>query len=123
MLGAKGEGLKSQYLVLHIQSINEPLLKAKLASMNVSPAIAPLIMTATDNAPKFVIDMGLPFAVKELEKYGVKATLTATDVPPEKGGRKKSEFIPGFVVGSGLVAMLVGVSWATWKLIFSKIFN
>jgi hypothetical protein len=60
MLGASGEGLKSQYITLHVDKIDGVILKKKLDEMKVSGAIAPLAMMAVDQAPKFVIDTALP---------------------------------------------------------------
>lgn len=115
MLGAVSTGLASQYIVLHIEKIDGEILKKKLAEDKQSSAIAPLAMFAIDSAPKFLIDTALPIVEKELVKYGVTATVVAQDVPPEKGGRKQSEFLPGAVVGILVAALLGGIGWTLFK--------
>lgn len=123
MLGASGsDGLKNQFIVVKIDRIDADALKRKLAEGGHSAAIAPLVMLATDRAPKAAVDLALPLAVKELREYGVYAKLTAHDVPPPEG-RARSEFLPGFVVGAGVVTLVTAVGWGAWNLLLKRIFT
>ena len=123
MLGAigAGDGLKAQYLVIHVESVDGAVLKKKLADAGQSSAIAPLVMMATDNVPKFVIDTAIPVAVKKLQEYGVTANIVAQDAPPAQGGRKRSELLYGVAAGAGLTALVAGIGWTAWVTIFRKI--
>jgi hypothetical protein len=119
MLGA-GDGLRSQYIVLRVDRIDQDVLKAKLAEAGASSAIAPLVVLATDKAPKAVIDLALPVAMKQLEQYGVHARASAgEDLPPVRGA---SEFFPGLAVGAATVALVAGVGWGAWSLILKRVF-
>lgn len=122
-IGARGNGLKNQYIVLQVQDINGDVLKRKLSSMGQSSFIAPLAMMAMDNIPKEVVDIALPIAQAKLLDFGVTAKVYATDVPPAQGGRKKSEFLPGFVVGGSLVAVVATVGWGAWVLLFRRLLS
>lgn len=127
MLGASaigsGDGLRSQYIVVKVDHVDADKLKKKIADMGQSGAIAPLVVLATDNAPKAVLDVGLPIAAKQLEDFGVYASITAQDVPPPPGKpRSSSEFFPGAVVGICASTVVFGVGWGAWKALFSKIF-
>ena len=89
--------------------------------MGQSGAVAPAVLLATDAVPKAVLDVALPFAAKQLETYGVHASVTAADAPPAKGERPKSEFFPGVAVGVGVAALVFGVGWGAWKLILGRV--
>ena len=115
MLGASGDGLKSQYITLHVEHIDRDVLKRKLDSMKVSGAVTPAIMMATDQAPKFVVDTALAMAPKYLKDFGITATLEAYDAPPDKGGRKKSEFLVGAISGILLASLVTGIAWTLVK--------
>ena len=117
MLGASGDGLKSLYLNVHVEHIDPVQFKKKLVELDApSPsAIVSAVVMATDSAPQFVIDTAIPMAEKELEKFGIKATIVASPVPPEKGGKLKSEFVPGAVVGATVVLIFTGIGFGIWR--------
>lgn len=122
-LGVASTGLKDQFVVIRVNRIDGDLFKRKLVEAGQSSAIAPAVLMAVDTAPKFAIDVALPMAAKELEKYGIFATLSASDAPLAQGERKKSEFLPGFVIGSGIVATVAAIGWGAWKLVLNKLFT
>lgn len=125
MLGATGgvSGLASQYIVVNIRHIDVDKLRnaigvgvkgAQAAGVNAALAIV-------DSEPKMALDIALPLAKNYMkDTMGVDAELNAANVSPMVRG--KSEFWAGAGIGTVAVATVFGIGWATWKLIFKRLF-
>jgi hypothetical protein len=122
MLGAAGDGLRNQWVILKIAHVDGARLKQKMAQEGRSSMIAPAAMLAVDALPKAIVDIALPIVSKQLLEYGVTAELTAADTPPAQGGRARSEFFPGAIIGAGATAVIFGIGWGTWRLLLSRLF-
>ncbi len=111
MLGASGDALRSQAIVMHIDHIDAAVLKSKVGGL------AGLALDLSDVAPKAFLDAALPIAAQQLKQYGIDARLAASDAPTVERG--KSEFWSGLVVGGALG----GGAWAIWKYGLSRLFG
>jgi len=122
MLGAKGDGLKDQFIVLNVKHIDADKLRKGIGATGAADAGISVALSVVDSQPKMALDLGLPIAKRYLrENLGVDAEITAANVAPQARG--KSEFFSGAVVGAGVSVFLIGVGWGTWKLLLKRIFT
>lgn len=104
LLGADS-GLKGQYIVLRVNSIDAEKFKAAVGS-----GAGGLIMSITDVTPKAVLDVAGPVGAKYLRnKYGIDTTVSFSDAPPSQGPRQKSEFFAGALVTAGTIGGIYGL--------------
>lgn len=122
MLGASGDGLQSQLIVLRVLHIDADKLKKAIGVEGMKAAGLNVALSVVDSQPKMALDVALPLAKNFLkDNYGVDAEITTSNAPPP--ARSKSEFFGGLVFGVGASTVVFGVGWATWKLLFRRIFT
>ena len=126
MLGATSEGLKNQLLIVKVNRVDGDRLRHEIvkagSSESTAAIVSSLLTTGMDRAPKLLVDAAIPMAERELrDRFGVDLTITAADAATVPPARKRSEFLVGAVVGGGAVALVVGVGWSAWALLFKKL--
>lgn len=122
MLGARGDGLQAQYIVVNVRHIDAEKLKQALGTKGLADAGLSAALTIVDSQPRAALDLGLPIAKRYLrDNLGVDAELTAANVPPPV--RQKSEFFGGAVFGAGAVALFAGIGYGAWRLVFRRLFG
>ena len=121
MLGA-GDGLKGHYILVDVQHVDQDkLLKGAGLTGGTAGGVA-AALSIVDSQPDMALDIGLPLAKKYLkENLGVDAEIKPVKVAPEIRGL--SEFWPGLGTGIAVSTVVVGIGWASWKLILKRIFT
>ena len=112
------EALADHYIVIRVNHVDANKLKEHLTAppkpvdpveqqkeMSQKKLIASLLPAASgivNGVPKLVLNVALPYVHKVIKDYGVDATITSASVPPQQGGRSRSEFLPGAAAGAVL---------------------
>ena len=106
ILGASGDALKGQTLVVRIERVDTAKLKSTVGKYG---GAIDLALDFADWKPSAAIDIAVPIVRKQLADIGIDTTVSAGAVPP----RGSSEFWGGLAVGG----VLGGSALAIWKLV------
>lgn len=110
-IGATGDGLGTQYIVLRVKHVDVDKLKGAVGGTT-GTALA-MALPLIDLKPDAALRTALPFVVKKASAdYGVDLEWQVANAPPVKGVSPPTKFVPGVVVGS----LLAGAGWAMWRL-------
>jgi len=108
LLGALNPtGLKSQYIIVKVNDVDEQKLKGQLGPYG---RYVPSGLKVVDTLPKVVLDTVAPVAAKALkDQYGIDASISFVNAAPP--ARPKSEFLPGVGAGILMSGLAAGVYW------------